>query len=214
MGEPFMRKNIVDKINEAKEAGLTVYINTNATIIDEKIIPEINADKIIVSLDAFYKSTYEKIRVGGDYNTVQYNVREMILNKKNVCVQFIVTEENKDEVDLFKEYWLKNGAEVKIRNKLGWGSAIETGIEPAERNIPCPWLMRQMVILNNGLVAQCDADYDGNYCAGDVNKKTVSEIWQIELATRRVRHLFADFNFEPCKTCKDWQVGISEIYVP
>jgi radical SAM protein with 4Fe4S-binding SPASM domain len=227
MGEPLiLREDLFAKIKYAKKKGVkNIFLNTNAIFLDDKIVDLTLAsglDKIIVSIDAFKPETYKKIRCGGDYTLLKKNVLNLLNKKKHlsvakpeVVVQFIVMDDNRKEEKLFKDYWLGKGATVKIRRKLGWGDCIaETDlvIPQEKRDMPCPWLMRQMVILWNGQVAQCDADYDGIYSAGNVNKNTIYKIWNGELKKRRLKHTANNFDFKPCLSCNDWQVGLSEIH--
>lgn len=229
MGEPLMLKDkLTQKIKYAKARGIkNIHLNTNAIFLDDKIAELIIAsglDKVIISVDAYTEAAYSKIRRGGNFTILKKNIINLLdkikvrkLTKPEVIVQFIVMDENKNEENKFKDFWLKKGACVKIRRKLGWGESIEAKdliIPQSKRNMPCPWLMRQMVILWDGKVAQCDADYEGKYAAGDVSRQTVHEVWNGELLKRKKRHLNNDFNFPPCSTCNDWQVGMSEFYRP
>lgn len=229
MGEPLsLGKDLFKMVKYAKDKGIkNTYLNTNALFLNEEAgdgLIESGLDKIIVSIDAFNEEAYQKIRVGGNYELLKSNTLQLIktikernLTKPEIVVQFIVMDENRAEEELFKKYWLKQGVTVKIRRKLGWGGSVtaEDLIIPQDkRDMPCPWLMRQMVVLWDGRVAQCDADYEGIYSAGDINKQTIFEVWNGELKKRRTRHLQNDFDFKPCSGCNDWQVGLSEIYKP
>lgn len=229
MGEPtILGKKLFEMINYAKEKGIKhACLNTNATFINDEMtdwLIQSGLDQIFVSIDAFSEETYNKIRVGGDYQKVAASVLKLLekirkqeLTKPEVIVQFIVMEENKREEGAFKDYWLKRGAVVKIRRKLSWGGSVEAenlDIPQFKRDMPCPWLMRQMVIMWDGRVAQCDGDYEGKYSAGDINRQTIWEVWNGELKRRRERHLKGDFDFMPCKKCNDWQVGLSEFHYP
>jgi len=229
MGEPLIRSNqLIEMLNYAKEKGLkNVNLNTNARFMTDGIAHKLlsaGLSRIIISLDAFTKETYDQIRVGGDFDKTVKNVENLLeirknkmLSKPDVVVQFIIMDENENEVEAFKEYWLKKGAIVKVRLKLGWGNAITTeDLDAAniERNFPCPWLLRTVSIHWNGEFAQCDADYEGEYSPGDINKQTIKEVWRGELRKRREKHLALDFSHPLCKNCKDWSVGRSSFYYP
>lgn len=229
MGEPVsLKEDLFEKIKYAKKKGVAnAYLNTNAILLDDKMADLAIAsglDKIIISVDAFSEDAYKKIRCGGDFKLLKKNILNLLDKiKKNkspkpeVVVQFIIMDENRDEERTFKDFWLEHGATVKIRRKLGWGGSVEAEdllIPQEKRNMPCPWLMRQMVVLWDGKVAQCDGDYEGVHSAGDVNKSSIHEIWNGELKRRRQKHVNKDFDFEPCNSCNDWQVGMSEIYKP
>lgn len=229
MGEPTtLGEKLFRMIKLAKDKGIkNTSLNTNATLITGQMIDWIfqsGIDKIYISVDAASADSYGKIRIGGDFQKVKENTLKLLakrkekgLKKPEVITQFISMEENSNEEESFKEYWPSVGAIAKIRRKLGWGGQIESkdlNIAQSDRNMPCPWIMRQMVVLWDGRVAQCDADYEGIYSAGDINKQTIFEVWNGELKKRREKHLGGDFDFMPCSQCNDWQVGLSEFYYP
>lgn len=224
MGEPLLLgMELCEKIKYAKAAGIqNVSLNTNGTLLIEPFTRGlINAgvDKIYVSLDAVSDWMYRVVR--DDYkllqitNNVLHLLEEAKSSETEVIVQFVVTEDNAGELELFKESWLEAGATVKIRKKLGWGGKVPSPDYIQEsREGPCSWLMRQMIVLWDGTVAQCDADYEGKYFAGNLKSESIEDVWNRVLYRRRERHLKGDFDFEPCKSCKDWQVGISEVLRP
>jgi radical SAM protein with 4Fe4S-binding SPASM domain len=224
MGEPLTSKTLSYKIDYAVEAGLQVFLNTNATFLegqtaDHLLLSGINS--IIVSLDATTKKTYDLIRRQGDFERVERNItnflersQELGKSAPKVVTQFIVMDENADEADEFKNKWLQRGAVVKMRLKLGWGLGVETSdIRRAKvERFPCPWLLRTMSIQWNGKVNQCDGDYEGNYSPGDLNSQSMSHIWSGELSKRRERHWANDFSHDLCRDCYDWSGGRAQFY--
>lgn len=228
MGEPLLLgKKLMDYVKYAKDRDIEVILNTNGMLLDVETFREFanRLDKIIVGLDAYSMEVYRKIRVGGDFDRVKKNILGILGESKKlklwgpeIVVQFITMDENKDEVEQFKKYWLGKGATVKIRKRLGWGDAIEGyGLDMdagSKERIPCPWLMRTISIEWNGNIAQCDADYEGLYKAGNIKENSIEEIWNGELKERRSKHWDKDFDFTPCNKCNDWQVGVSDWFYP
>jgi len=230
MGEPLIAGDrLIHIVKYAKDQGIKeINLNTNAVYLtaemSEKLI-KASIDKILISLDGFTRETYDKIRVGGDFHKVVHNTEHLLniikkanLDKPEVITQFIVMEENQEETESFKEYWLAKGAVVKIRPKLGWGNAVESAVlnNVAHRieRFPCAWLTRTVSVHWDGTFAQCDADHEGIYSPGSILSMTIKEIWTTEIAKRRERHWNKDFDFEPCKDCKDWLAGRSYFYYP
>lgn len=233
MGEPLLMKDkLIKYITYAKEKGIReVILNTNGTFLTPEVYDELTVshlDKIIVGLDAFTEKSYNAIRIGGNYKKVHKNLIEILklnelinfmkLKGPQIILQFIEMEENAGEREQFKEYWLSKGAVIKIRKRLGWGTCVEPhgmDLKPqSKERVPCPWLMRALNIQWTGNVAQCDADYEGTYSVGDIRIQTIEEIWNTEFEKRRARHWNWDFDFMPCRECKDWQAGLSEWYYP
>ena len=217
---------VFDYMEYAKDAGLRkVYLNSNMVLFEEEMIPRLERsrlDKLTIGFDAATKETYDKIRVGGDFATVEENINLLLDAKKRgrlpdleLILQFILQDENQHEEELFKQKWLGRGVTLKIRHRLGWGTGVPAAnlSLPAEaRTMPCPWLMRTMSVHWTGEVAQCDAEWNGNRYVGDLNRQTIEEVWLGELLRTRQRHLNLDFELEPCRECKDWQCGLSEVY--
>ena len=229
MGEVLlMGDKAIEMIRYAKSVGVgSIHLNTNAEMMDSKIADQLIAlgvDEIIVGMDGFTEETYDKIRVGGDFKTTVDNVKyllnkrnEMGMSKPKVVMQIIVMDENEHEVEEFKSYWLAQGAVVKVRPKLGWGTGVKAenlNLPETERTFPCPWLTRTVSIQWNGKFGQCDADYEGEHSPGDIRTQTIKEVWDGELAIRRERHWSGDFTHELCKECKDWSAGRSQFFYP
>jgi radical SAM protein with 4Fe4S-binding SPASM domain len=224
MGESLVAGDLfIEMLEYAREKGTKIVWNSNAVLLNDrwlKKILDLELKEIILGVDAATEATYDKIRCGGDYKRVVDNACKLLENNKGktrITVQFIEQGLNSGEMESFKQFWLSKGAVVKIRPKLGWGDAVQTPkliLGQEERKGPCPWLIRTVSIHYNGVVVQCDADWDQKYAVGDLEKSTLEEIWQGELALRRMRHRNMDFDFEPCKHCHDWQAGLSKFYYP
>jgi len=205
-------------IHYAKRKGLTdVVLNSNGTLLDEEAalgLIESGLDAIYVGIDAFTPETYNKLRVGGNYERVVNNVNSLLelkrklgANKPQVFVQFVETEENKGEKDDFTKYWTKVGAIVKIRPKVSWAGTVEAKNLTSRKRHPCYWCMRTFNICWDGRVALCSADYDAKFVAGNVNNDSIQSIWLGQLKKIREMHLKANYNQLPpfCRDCKDWQ---------
>ena len=226
MGEPLIQsKNLISMIKYSKKVDIKeVCLNTNAILLTPEISEDLiraGLDKLLISLDGFNPGTYEKIRIGGNYKLLLKNIDSLLeINKKykdplEVIVQFIVTEDNQGEVQVFKDFWLTKKVTVKIRPKLSWGKAIESSfqsLKQEDRTYPCPWLIREASILWDGRFSQCDGDYEGEYSPGSINTQTIYEVWNTELKSRRNKHWEGDFTHPLCKECRDWQVGKAEFY--
>jgi len=221
MGEPFMRLDLLRRcLDYATMRGIQdIRINTNGILIKPEMTNWLQAypiTHIYVGIDAYTKETYKKIRIGGDFDLVVRNI-EMLLqkgwDKPKIVVQYIVQDINEHELEDFRKYWLERGAIVKIRDRISWGTF--SGFRENHPNrTPCLWLMRDMNIIVNGDVLQCGADICDNYPVGNVKNQSITKIWHGKMRERQLMHLNGKFDFDPCKRCQDWQVGISQITTP
>lgn len=229
-GEALILKktNLFPMISYAKSKGLTdVVLNSNANLLDEvtayKLI-ESGLNAIYIGIDAFSEEVYSKVRVGGDYNTVVNNVKNLLKLKQKhnsqtpeVFTQFVVMEENEHEVEEFIEFWNKQGAIVKIRPKVSWAGLINASnlVISQEERWPCYWAMQTMSITDDGKVVLCAVDVDARFVAGDINMESLHSVWNgklKELRTLQDNKRFNDLPF-PCNGCMDWQSARADYHI-
>lgn len=226
IGEPLLSgRQIFENIRYAKSAGIkNICLNSNFTLFNTHLVEpmfESGLDELIIGLDAITQSTYEKIRIGGDFKRVMNNIELLMgeAGKRNsslkVTIQMVLQEDNWHEEQDFIDYWQEKalGVTLKLRHKISWGGSVKhsTVLDVKEDRIPCLWLLRQMSVLWNGLVPKCDSPNDVYH--GDLNNQSVSEIWNGELKELRSRQLNSDFSMSPCDHCRDWQVGRSKTII-
>lgn len=228
-GEALLLKktNLFPMIAYAKSKGLTdVVLNSNANLLDKETarnLIESGLDGIYIGIDAFNPDTYAKIRVGGDYHKVVENVtyllrlkEELGAAKPEVFAQFVTMEENENEVDGFIDFWKSQGAIVKIRPKVSWAGLVDASnlVVAQEERWPCYWAMQTMSIADDGRVVLCAVDVDARFVAGDMNKETISSVWNGKLKELRNLQKTGQFNSLPfpCNECLDWQSARADYY--
>lgn len=108
-GEPLINKELEDMIGYANKNNIITCISTNSTLLTKDRIQKIiNAglDKMIISFDGATKETYEKIRVGANFEKIIQNIRNLISMKQKkpfVSLQMVVTKDNEPEIPLFRK---------------------------------------------------------------------------------------------------------------
>lgn len=225
-GDPFMCRDMPERIRYAKGKGLTdVVLNTNGVLMKpEKARAVIDAglDSMYVGIDAADAATYEKIRVGGKYETAVANVlayrdilREIGRPDQKLFVQFVVSDINEDQVEAFKAFWTSEGVNVKIRPKVSWAGLVSADNLQDNEQVgrrPCYWLMRTINICADGRVALCSVDVHCRVPCGDANTKSIKELWVSQLQKYRCMHNEGRFAELPpmCRDCRDWQSGYAD----
>ena len=225
-GEALLLGNtLYDMIKYAKNKGLKdVNLNTNGMLFNEEAMENIfetGVDRIVFGVDGISSKSYNKIRVGGNYDLVVKNIntilkkkRSLNLIKPEITVQFIIMDENEHEEEAFKDYWLGQGAIVKIRRKLTWGGYIISDKlnTPKEKRIPCVWICNLFHVFWDGTVPRCSGDHEAKHIMGNIKHESIASIWNNKLKYYRQFHLLRKFDQLPeqCHVCKDWQVGGSE----
>ena len=108
IGESFVNKDFLQMIEYVKSKNITVelydtfyFINRNTSVI----LINLGIDKILISLDAATKETYEKIRVGSNFDRVINNVNGLFAQKRiyksdfpEISFHYIIIKPNIDEV--------------------------------------------------------------------------------------------------------------------
>ena len=78
---------------------------------------------IDISIDAFKDETYSKVRVGGNLEVTRKNVIDLIklrnesIGNTKIIVSFVEQKENSNEIEEFKKFWHKNGADQVLIRK-------------------------------------------------------------------------------------------------
>jgi len=189
-GDPFLLKDMPQRVRYAKQAGLTdVVLNTNGVLMTpERALPLIQAglDAMYVGIDAASAETYAKIRVGGDFEAVVRNTlayRDLLRRHgrpgQQLFVQYVVADINEHETDAFRRFWTGHGVNVKIRPRVSWAGLIEAhNLRPNQEleRKPCYWLMRTINICTDGRVAFCSADPHCRVPCGNVRTHTIKEL--------------------------------------
>jgi wyosine [tRNA(Phe)-imidazoG37] synthetase (radical SAM superfamily) len=110
-------KEIIDYLAEQSIHKLwkLITLHTNANLLTKevslkliKLFNSLEAGELFFSLDAASQSTYDKVRKGGNLIKAQNNIIEFIKQKQEnpfMIFQFIVMDENIDEVVPFTKFW-------------------------------------------------------------------------------------------------------------
>ncbi len=206
-GEPFLNKEIFKLIEYASlKKNIFTSISTNGHYSDtenaEKIIRS-GLDKIIFSLDGVKQETYEKYRVGGQFETVISGIKNIVHQRDSlksktpfIVVQFIVFKFNEHEIEAVKKLCktlkvdkleLKSAQIYDFNKNVSLIPTVEKYSrykKNAEGNYEiksklknrCRRLWEANVITNIGEVLPCCFDKDAKYSAGNINEFKFSEI--------------------------------------
>ena len=85
LGEPFVNKNFINMINLAQKYFIKIDFVTNGSLINKKKINQLiqlnNLRSVYVSIDGSTSDTFEKIRIGSNFNQIIKNLK--LLNESN-----------------------------------------------------------------------------------------------------------------------------------
>jgi len=206
-GEPFLHKEFIKFITLAKQKGIYVTTSTNGHFLDsEETVEQLiksGLDSIIISLDGADEKTYKKYRFEGDFKKVINGIEMLVYCKKKlnsktpkIIIQFLVMKHNERQLVKIKRLIKKLGADrlliktFQIEDKNKMNSFLPNN-EKFNRykdktkklelrnsvNKGCARLWYSTVILSDGRVAPCCFDKNGGFTFGNINDKSLNEIW-------------------------------------
>lgn len=222
-GESLIHPELHRMISYAKEKGLLVKLNTNATILSEeksRKILESGLDLISFSIDGYEKEVFERIRVGAHFEKVINNVRTFLQLKKERGYERPLTQ---IEIMEFLSY---SGTDVRKKrgsffNKFK-GLSFDRTIFRKPHNVggnvalteaqgymvhkkhytPCSFPWYSLAIHWNGNVCPCPRDFMGDLVIGNVRNASLVEIWNGEKMLN-IRRNILNRDLENQNCCKD-----------
>jgi MoaA/NifB/PqqE/SkfB family radical SAM enzyme len=207
-GESLIDRQLVEKIRYAKSRGIAeVGLISNGSLLTEPVaraIVEAGLDAINISVDAGGRETFERTRVGLNYDRVMENVEGLVRVRKEagarspkLILSFVRQQDSADE-RAFIERWSPVADKVHITDLHNWAGTLHT---QSDIRFPCyrPWLT--FTVLWDGRVSLCCADFDGTVILGDLRAQTIAEVWNNDgfRAIRR-KHL-AEGGPDICRAC-------------
>ncbi len=186
-GEPLLHSEICKFVSYAKEKGLIdVYFNTNAVLLDKDMsrrIIESGLDRISISIEGFTKEVYEKYRVGGSFQTVLSNIKNLQFEKNRlgvryprVRVQTVLVDEISRDKDSYQRFWSAIADEVAYLDF----KEMKERKKGFEFPWACPQIWQRMQVWWDGTMVPCNHDDDAGLCLGNIKDTTIKEAWNSE----------------------------------
>ena len=216
-GEPLVHPKSYDMILYAvQNSGTKVTLTTNGTLLNDKKMKRLldtGLHMIDVSIDAFHNETYKKIRVGGNLDVTKKNVLRLLeLNKQSsgktkIIISFVEQKENTSEIELFKKYWYKQGADEVLIRKLHTNSGSnKNDIETTEKRRACLYPWERIVLTAQGKLSFCPTDWYGKTEIVDFANESIKVVWKNNFyKDLRNQHTKCEFTNEFCNKCPDWK---------
>jgi radical SAM protein with 4Fe4S-binding SPASM domain len=194
-GEPLLHKDIIEMIRYAKHVGIMdVYLNTNAVELTAETTRDLvgaGLDRISISFEGYTAKTYEKYRIGADFDSVVENVRQLKemqivdghgVPKPLIRIQSVLVPELVGHTQEYAEFWLPYADEVayldmkkEANNPDHKGSISDWG---------CPFLWQRLTIAWNGNILMCPHDIYEWEILGNVMSGTIKSVWTGERQCR------------------------------
>jgi MoaA/NifB/PqqE/SkfB family radical SAM enzyme len=200
-GEPLLNEDLPGIIELFHKNNIHTVMNSNISLMDEKkarMIIESNLDYLVAAIDGSTKETYEKYRVGGNFEKVLENLKRLIQLKKELKSsrpyiewQFIVFNHNIHQINEVKILAREMGVD-NVSIISGYieddSFAVDTGkyksyksrILPLNKRTDCKSLWAVLTFGWDGEVAACCWDESISSHFGNVFKTGFNDIWNNE----------------------------------
>jgi len=210
-GEPTLNQNLNEMLKYCNGKFLGLKLNTNATMLNEKIIHSIfstDLQTLVFSIDEKDKESYEKIRVNAKFEKTMKNL-ELFKNIKEkhyksskmiVRISGVKINENQNINEMKKQYE-GFADQITFVNYGPWESAYDNEINEIKKH--CSQLFRNIYIWWDGIVNPCDYDYKSILSKNNINNESIKQIWNSEnFNFLREKHINKKRReIQPCNKC-------------
>ena len=213
-GESMLHPKFNDMLDLLAGKFQEVQMATNGTVLhQDKFEHIINALNFLsFSLEA--PATYNKVRVGANYEKVRKNILSFLnYNKGTVKTQVSMVKTAStvdDDLDEFTTYWHDRVDRVRIYEEHSSNGEFGSLKNPRSSRKPCVMPIYEILIYEDGKVARCNHDWDGPPM-GDLNTETITEIWRSEnYKNLRTQHRELNITDPVCSNCDSWypEIGV------
>ncbi len=223
LGEPLLHRRLVDLVRLAKTLGVSeVGLSTNGVALHGKLadgLLEAGLDRLECSMDAGDAAGYAAMRGRDHFARVVENVRGFLARKRTLgrerpvtSIQFMRTPEVEAALPALVADWkpyLGPRDFVMTIAPASFAGAVDVPHGVGNERGPCRWLFSSLMVLQDGTVTMCGADWDAHAPLGNVRDTSLADLWHgVELTRRRRAHLEGRFaDVDVCRGCEDWRLA-------
>jgi radical SAM protein with 4Fe4S-binding SPASM domain len=194
-----------------QKKGIYVVVATNCLLADT--MPDslfMDIDYMVLDVDAVDKEHYERVRLGGNYETMIENVERILEirkgSKKYTVVQFIDYESPDEDKREFMRKYAKKADEVRVKFLDTFAGQAFEG--KPQSGVCCLEPLYGVSIWSNGDVVMCDRDINAVNVLGNVRRSSLLSIWNNEVVRRtQEAHMGKQGErLKPCDCCEEWRL--------
>ena len=212
-GEPFMDQTLIDKVQAAKDRGYQVHIVTTGSLLDEEKLDRLiktEIDEMRFSFYSNYPGTYAKVHSKNLYDKCKNNILYLLENRTNtkVIVEYLVLEDNRDEYEDWKTYWIDKADVVEAWNPHNWADlhyAYRTLDLDNRRSCGRPFSGPYQIQVD-GTMNVCCFDYDNQLIIGNILTDSLEDIFSSpRMNYIREKHKANEYSGLVCDVCDQLQ---------
>lgn len=200
-GEPFLNRELATMVAVATRNRISSQISTNGHFLEKPMLDDLydaGLTRLVISIDTPHAHLYERYRAGGDFETVERNIRHAVARKRarsastSIVAQYMLMRDSED-IDAMIEHGRSLGVDRVVVKTIGVGSAVP---EPANRewallpeqdefnryisrddirskvqwddDLRCTYIWRRMVLNADGTCVPCCRDQLAKFKLGSV----------------------------------------------
>lgn len=184
LGEPSLHPDLPAIMEILKRRRIKVLIYTNGTLFERYSPEEIfawNVDEVVVSIDGTDARSFERLRVGGDYETLCANLaafharraQRRAASPRIEVRHVIMPNETPAMLQRFNRDWRARFADTVKHSFLG--EPYDRPRQAAAQRPPCRDIRREMHVRYDGRVPLCS--YSGHReWMGDLSRASVHDV--------------------------------------
>ncbi|HVE80461.1 MAG TPA: radical SAM/SPASM domain-containing protein [Gemmatimonadaceae bacterium] len=228
--EPLLDRRLFERVRSFKAAAgprTRVELVTNGALLTDDVVAQIRdvgLDILDISLDALTRDTYQRIRIGLDFDAVIAGVERVIaadLPRTSVFVRLVRQRANRHEIQPFISRWRSRGVGVFVysaHDRAGSVAAFDDKVRIPARELPvlhrlerlasrlafgrCPIPFTTANILHDGTMLMCVHDWGRKVVVGNVRDATIAELWNGP-RMRELRRLVWERRYDEVASCRD-----------
>lgn len=183
-GDPLLDPGLEFKLKYIKNnyPDILIFITSTCFALNEKVEKVVcqYVDTLKISNYGFSKISYESIHKGTlNFEVVMNNIERLFTRDKRpyIIMSFLMMEENKSEMEQWKNYWEKKCDEISIWKPHNWaGNYISETEQNKEKCNSCGRPGKDFVIRENGDVSVCCFDFNRDMVIGNLNDSSFEEL--------------------------------------
>jgi len=220
-GEPTLNSRFSDMLRYCHDKGiLDIKFNTNVmTLTEAKVREWLSLGSfltIVFSVDAADKETFEKIRIGADFDKIVSNIRMFNRIRREEFPDSpirtrvnMVTFRDDQDAEKARAFWSPLVDEFSARNATPEqsGSIYQYGPDGVPLNIApsktCSQLFGHLYVWADGTVNPCEDDYLSHLRLGNARTESIYDIWNgPKMMQLRIAHMSGRRSVcHPCNNC-------------
>lgn len=209
-GEPFIHTGLSEMVSYVKSKRIPAMTSTNGHFFQKaeqvESIVQSGIDEIIISFDGIDQKTYERYRVGGQFDKVIDGIKKLVQYKQDrksgrplINLQFLVLKHNQDQIEKIKAMGRELGVDlVTLKSAQIYSDKQGLAYLPDDDRFRrytfngkthlmksrfpnwCQLIWTIGVVNWDGSVTPCCFDKDGEYCVGNAFQEgaVFKRIWK------------------------------------